>query len=135
MLAIDNRGHGQSSVSYDPADYTPPKMAGDAAALLRHVGVERAHVMGYSMGARISAFLALAEPGLVATLVFGGLGIGILLAWWMGVSMAAYVHRVTPANPLVLAGSALLVVAVAFAATLPSARRAAATQPARVLRS
>ena len=63
------------------------------------------------------------------------LGIGVLLAWWMGVSMAAYVHRVTPANPLVLAGSALIVVAVAFAATLPSARRAAATQPARVLRS
>jgi putative ABC transport system permease protein len=70
-----------------------------------------------------------------ATLALGGLGIGVLLAWWMGVSMAAYVHRVTPANPLVLAGSALLVVAVAFAATLPSARRAAATEPARVLRS
>jgi pimeloyl-ACP methyl ester carboxylesterase len=78
VLALDNRGHGQSSVSYDPQDYTPPRMAGDAAALLRHAGVDRAHVMGYSMGARISAFLALAEPGLVATLVFGGLGIGMV---------------------------------------------------------
>ena len=77
-IAIDNRGHGQSSKSYDPADYTPEKMAGDAAALLRHLGIERAHVMGYSMGARISAFLALAEPALVATLVFGGLGIGMV---------------------------------------------------------
>ena len=77
-LAIDNRGHGRSSVSYDPADYTPAKMASDAAALLRHVGVARAHVMGYSMGARISAFLALAEPDLVATLVFGGLGLGMV---------------------------------------------------------
>ncbi len=78
VIAFDNRGHGQSSKSYEPADYTPQKMAGDAAALLRHLGIERAHVMGYSMGARISAFLALAEPNLVATLVFGGLGIGMV---------------------------------------------------------
>jgi pimeloyl-ACP methyl ester carboxylesterase len=78
VIALDNRGHGQSSKSYDPRDYTPEKMAGDAAALLAHLGVESAHVMGYSMGARISAFLALVEPQLVATLVFGGLGIGMV---------------------------------------------------------
>lgn len=78
VVALDNRGHGQSSKSYDPADYTPNKMAGDAVALLDHLGIERAHVMGYSMGARISAFLALAEPQRVATLVFGGLGIGMV---------------------------------------------------------
>jgi pimeloyl-ACP methyl ester carboxylesterase len=77
VIALDNRGHGQSAASYDPADYTPQKMAGDAAALLRQSGVEKAHVMGYSMGARIAAFLALAEPGMVATLVFGGLGSGM----------------------------------------------------------
>ncbi len=78
VIALDNRGHGHSSKSYEPQHYTPEKMAGDAAALLRHLGIERAHVMGYSMGARISAFLALAEPALVATLVFGGLGIGMV---------------------------------------------------------
>ncbi|MDB4273615.1 alpha/beta hydrolase, partial [bacterium] len=77
-IAIDNRGHGQSTKSYDPSDYAPARMAGDAAALLRHLGIERAHVMGYSMGARIAAFLALAEPALVATLVFGGLGSGMV---------------------------------------------------------
>jgi pimeloyl-ACP methyl ester carboxylesterase len=77
-IALDNRGHGASSKSYDPADYTPEKMAGDAAALLGHLGIGRAHVMGYSMGARISAFLALQEPALMATLVFGGLGIGMV---------------------------------------------------------
>jgi pimeloyl-ACP methyl ester carboxylesterase len=77
-IAFDNRGHGSSSKSYDQADYTPQKMAGDAAALLGHLGVSRAHVMGYSMGARISAFLALAEPQLVATLIFGGLGSGLV---------------------------------------------------------
>ncbi|AZO12652.1 MULTISPECIES: alpha/beta hydrolase [unclassified Mesorhizobium] len=77
-IAFDNRGHGSSSKSYDEADYTPPKMASDAAALLEHLGIGRAHVMGYSMGARISAFLALSDPDKVATLVFGGLGIGMV---------------------------------------------------------
>jgi pimeloyl-ACP methyl ester carboxylesterase len=77
-IALDNRGHGASSKSYDTSDYTPQKMAGDAAALLGHLGIGRSHVMGYSMGARISAFLALAEPEKVATLVFGGLGFGMV---------------------------------------------------------
>lgn len=77
-VAFDNRGHGLTSKSYDEADYTPSKMASDAVALLDHLGIERAHVMGYSMGARVSAFLALAAPERVATLVFGGLGIGMV---------------------------------------------------------
>ncbi|RWB13883.1 MAG: alpha/beta hydrolase [Mesorhizobium sp.] len=77
-IAFDNRGHGSSSKSYEEADYTPVKMASDAAALLGHLGIERAHVMGYSMGARIAAFMALSDPDKVATLVFGGLGIGMV---------------------------------------------------------
>lgn len=77
-IAFDHRGHGASSKSYDGADYTPEKMASDAVALLDHLGIEKAHVMGYSMGARVSAFMALAEPGRVATLIFGGLGIGMV---------------------------------------------------------
>lgn len=77
-IAFDNRGHGRSSRSYDPQDYRVGLMAGDAAALLDHLGIARAHVMGYSMGARISAFMALAHPGRVSTLVFGGLGIGMV---------------------------------------------------------
>lgn len=77
-IAFDHRGHGASTKSYDGADYTPDKMASDAAALLDHLGIERAHVMGYSMGARVSAFLALSDPDKVATLVLGGLGIGMV---------------------------------------------------------
>lgn len=77
-IALDNRGHGASTKSYDQADYTPQKMAGDAAALLAHLAIGKAHVFGYSMGARIAAFLALAEPQLVATLILGGLGIGMV---------------------------------------------------------
>ena len=74
VIAFDNRGHGQSEKLYAPADYHLDLMTRDAANLLAHLGVERADVMGYSMGARIASFLALAEPRLVRSLVLGGLG-------------------------------------------------------------
>ncbi len=77
-IAFDHRGHGATTKSYDPDDYTPSRMAGDAAALLEHLGIARAHVFGYSMGARVAAFLALERPDLVATLVLGGLGYGMV---------------------------------------------------------
>jgi pimeloyl-ACP methyl ester carboxylesterase len=77
-IAFDNRGHGASSKSYEPEDYRAQKMAGDAAALLDQLGIPRAHVMGYSMGARIAAFMALEYPEKVATLIFGGLGEGMV---------------------------------------------------------
>jgi pimeloyl-ACP methyl ester carboxylesterase len=74
VVAFDNRGHGQSEKLHAPADYHFDLMTRDAANLLAHLSVERADVMGYSMGARIASFLALAEPGLVRSLVLGGLG-------------------------------------------------------------
>ncbi len=77
-IAFDNRGHGESDKPHDTAAYTPEKMADDAAALLTHLGLETAHVMGYSMGARISAFLALRNPARVRSLIFGGLGLGMV---------------------------------------------------------
>lgn len=78
VIAIDNRGHGNSDKSYKQEDYTPEVMASDAIALLDHLGIEKAHVMGYSMGARISAFMALAAPQREQSLIFGGLGIGMV---------------------------------------------------------
>src|ERR1700689_5672340 len=74
VIAFDNRGHGQSQKLYAPADYHLDLMIRDAANLLAHLGVERADVMGYSMGARIASFLALSQPSLVRSLVLGGLG-------------------------------------------------------------
>jgi pimeloyl-ACP methyl ester carboxylesterase len=78
VVAFDHRGHGETSKSYDTSVYTPSAMASDAVALLDHLGISRAHVFGYSMGARVSAFLALEHPGRVATLIFGGLGMGMV---------------------------------------------------------
>ncbi len=75
VIALDNRGHGQSDKLYDPARYGAPEMAEDAIRLLDHLGIDRADVLGYSMGARIAAFLAFAHPDRVRSIVFGGLGI------------------------------------------------------------
>lgn len=74
VVAFDNRGHGGSAKLYGLSDYGGPIMAEDAFRLLDHLGLKRVHVIGYSMGARIAAFLALAHPDRVARLVFGGLG-------------------------------------------------------------
>jgi pimeloyl-ACP methyl ester carboxylesterase len=74
VIALDNRGHGDSQKLYDVAAYGAPLMAEDARRLLDHLGIERADVMGYSMGARITAFLALACPARVRSAIFGGLG-------------------------------------------------------------
>lgn len=74
VIALDNRGHGASSKLYDPAAYHSASMAQDVRALLDHLGIARADVMGYSMGARIVAFLALAHPERVRSIVLGGLG-------------------------------------------------------------
>jgi len=78
VIALDDRGHGQSSKLYEPADYHTPLMAEDVRALLDHLQIERADVMGYSMGARISAFLALKHPQRVRSLILGGLGIKLV---------------------------------------------------------
>jgi pimeloyl-ACP methyl ester carboxylesterase len=74
VIALDNRGHGASTKLYDPAAYHSTLMAGDLAALIDHLGLRRADVMGYSMGARITAFLALQHPQQLRSAVFGGLG-------------------------------------------------------------
>jgi pimeloyl-ACP methyl ester carboxylesterase len=78
VIALDDRGHGQSSKLYDPADYHTSRMAEDVRALMDHLGIGRADVMGYSMGARITAFLALAHPERVRTAILGGLGIHLV---------------------------------------------------------
>src|SRR5262245_53584307 len=73
VIAMDDRGHGESEKLYQPGGYASALMAEDARRLLDHLGIARADVMGYSMGARISAFLALAHPERVRSAVFAGL--------------------------------------------------------------
>jgi pimeloyl-ACP methyl ester carboxylesterase len=78
VIAPDNRGHGQSTKLYDEADYHTDLMAGDVAALIAHLKLGRADVMGYSLGARICAVLAVRHPGSVRSVVLGGAGIRLV---------------------------------------------------------
>ena len=77
-ITLDNRGHGESDKPHDPDRYNPSDMARDAVALLDHLGIEKAAVMGYSMGARIAAFMAFADEDRVACAIFGGMGMNLL---------------------------------------------------------
>lgn len=77
-ITIDNRGHGKSRKLYDPKLYFAHDMADDAANLLDHLGLERVPVIGYSMGARISAFLSLRHPERVRCAVWGGMGVNLV---------------------------------------------------------
>ncbi len=78
VIALDNRGHGASSKLYDPSAYHSATMAEDVCALVDHLKIERADVMGYSMGARITAYLAVKHPERVRSAIFGGLGIKLV---------------------------------------------------------
>lgn len=73
-IVFDNRGHGRSAKLYDPAQYSLELMAQDAANLLDHLSIERADVMGYSLGARIGVVLTLSRPERVRALILGGIG-------------------------------------------------------------
>jgi len=78
VIALDNRGHGTSGKLYDPWAYHSATMADDVRALLDHLKIERADVMGYSMGARITAFLAVKHSERIRSAVLGGLGIRLV---------------------------------------------------------
>lgn len=78
VITLDNRGHGQSDKPHDPDQYYPAQMAEDAISLLDHLGIEQAAVIGYSMGARIAAFMAFSHPERLAAAVFGGMGMNLI---------------------------------------------------------
>jgi len=74
VVALDLRGHGESAKPHDPAAYGRENMMGDILALMDHLAIERAHLMGYSMGSRLALAAALHAPARFATLTLGGVG-------------------------------------------------------------
>lgn len=78
VIALDNRGHGQSEKLYEPEAYHSHVMAEDVRRLMDHLDLAEADVIGYSMGARITAHLALRHPERVRSAVLGGLGIHLV---------------------------------------------------------
>src|SRR5579863_8193282 len=89
VIALDNRGHGASTKLYEPALYHTDLMADDIRALLDHLGLARADVMGYSMGARNTAFLARAHGERVRSAILGGLGVQLVEQGGLPGSIAA----------------------------------------------
>lgn len=78
VIAFDNRGHGDSGKLYDPELYDIEIMAGDISALLDHLNIARADVMGYSLGSRMTAVLAKRQPQRLRSAILGGIGIGLI---------------------------------------------------------
>jgi pimeloyl-ACP methyl ester carboxylesterase len=71
VIAFDNRGHGQSGKPHDEKQYGL-EMVEDAVRLLDHLKVQKAHVVGYSMGAMLANKLVTLHPDRVLTATLGG---------------------------------------------------------------
>ena len=68
-IALDQRGHGGTSNSGDPSDYSFEGLVDDLAAVLDAIGVERCDLLGHSMGGAVALRFALAHRGRVQSLV------------------------------------------------------------------
>jgi pimeloyl-ACP methyl ester carboxylesterase len=73
LILVDARGHGESDKPHDPAAYSADLRAGDVVAVLDDLGVDRAHYLGYSMGARIGFAMIVHALDRISSLVLGGM--------------------------------------------------------------
>jgi pimeloyl-ACP methyl ester carboxylesterase len=75
-IAYAARGYPPSDVPKDVASYSQARAAADIAAVMDGAGIERAHVVGLSMGAFATLHLGLDHPGRALSLVIAGIGYG-----------------------------------------------------------
>ena len=73
-LALDLRGHGESAKPHDPSLYGRQKLAGDVIALMDHLEIDTADVIGFSLGSRVAATVAMNAPRRVSNLILSGVG-------------------------------------------------------------
>lgn len=78
VVTLDLRGHGKSGKPLSPSDYSPGHMGRDIIHLMDHLEMERADLIGYSMGAWISSHLMIASPERLNAVVLGGFGDNLL---------------------------------------------------------
>ncbi len=77
-IVIDNRGHGNSAKLHDPERYSAREMTLDSSRLIAHLGHERVDIMGYSMGARLTALLGIHHPQQARSLIIAGLAANMI---------------------------------------------------------
>src|SRR5258708_35801489 len=88
VIALDNRGHGDSAKLYDAVQYDIAIMAGDVIALMDHLQIARADIMGYSLGSRMTAVLARNHAQRLRSAILGGIGIGLIEGGGAGENVA-----------------------------------------------
>jgi 3-oxoadipate enol-lactonase len=100
VLAFDNRGIGDSDVPDYP--YTTLMMARDTIGLMDHLGIERAHFFGKSLGGNIGQWVAIEQPqrvrSLVATSTFAkpDMRRHNMVNWWMATAQQAGYEKLFP---------------------------------------
>src|SRR5256714_6512913 len=98
VIGPDCRGPGDSDKPPDPRAYETPVMAADVKRLLDHLGIESAHYLGFSMGARIGIQCLLDFPARLRKAVLGGVGVKGALA--QAQSIARAMRGGVPENPV-----------------------------------
>lgn len=73
VIALDNRGHGKSDKPHDPAKYGA-EMVADVVRLMDHLKIDKAHVVGYSMGGFMTGYMVSKYPGRLLSATLGGAG-------------------------------------------------------------
>jgi pimeloyl-ACP methyl ester carboxylesterase len=74
VVALDCRGHGESGKPHDPAAYAGTAMADDVIAVLDHLAIPEADIMGYSMGGFLTASLLVRHPSRFRSAILAGVG-------------------------------------------------------------
>jgi pimeloyl-ACP methyl ester carboxylesterase len=74
VIALDCRGHGRSGKPHDPKAYEGASMADDVIALMDHLRIDEASLMGYSMGGFIAMSLLVRHPGRLRNVIISGVG-------------------------------------------------------------
>lgn len=87
VVAMDCRGHGQSGKPHEASQYGL-EMVQDVLRLLDHLHIDRAHVVGYSMGGAIASQLLVRHPARLKTVTLVGAG-------WEGEDLTAITSLMT----------------------------------------
>ena len=77
VIAIDILGHGASAKPASASDYAMDHVARDIIDLLNQMGLDEAHLLGYSMGGRLALYLATHYPARIKSLILESASPGI----------------------------------------------------------